>query len=104
MAKKICTNISYYDFELYTNAWYINRSLSEAVKIIYKIFEKGYSVMDILDSYFQFIKICDFIEENNKYKIIHNICQYISYFHTLHEHDIELVFFTDQLIRTMKDN
>ena len=51
----------------------------EATKIIYNIFDKGYSVMDILDSYFQFIKISDIIDEHNKYKIIHNICQYISY-------------------------
>jgi len=104
IAKKICTNISYYDFELYTNAWYKEKSLPAATKIIYNIFDKGYSVMDILDSYFQFIKISGLIGENNKYKIIHNICQYISYFHTLHEHEIELVFFTEQLIRNVKDN
>jgi len=101
IAKKICTNISYYDFEQYTNAWYTKKSLPEAIKIIYGIFDKGYSVMDILDSYFQFIKISNIIEENNKYKIIRNICQYISYFHTLHEHEVELVFFTEQLIRTV---
>jgi len=99
VAKKICTNISYYDFEKYTNAWYIDNSLSEAVKIIYSIFDKGYSVMDILDSYFQFIKICTIIDERDKYKIIHHICEYISYFHTLHESEIELVFFTHQLTR-----
>ena len=104
IAKKICTNISYYDFERYTNAWYVKKSLSEAITIIYNIVDKGYSVMDILDSYFQFVKICNIINENNKYKIIHNICQYISYFHTLHEHEIELVFFTDQLIRTVNIN
>ena len=104
IAKKICTNISFYDFERYTMAWYTNKSLSEAVSIIYNIYDKGYSVMDILDSYFQFIKICNIIDETNKYKIIHHICQYISYFHTLHEHEIELVFFTDQLIRTVNSN
>ncbi len=104
MAKKICTNISFYDFERYTNAWYINKSLSEAIKIIYNICDKGYSVMDILDSYFQFIKISESIDETNKYKIIRQICQYISYFHTLHEHEIELVFFTNELIRTVNSN
>ena len=44
------------------------------------------------------------IDETNKYKIIHHICQYISYFHTLHEHEIELVFFTNELIRTVNSN
>ena len=37
-------------------------------------------------------------------EIIHNICQYISLFHTLHEHEIELLFFTDKLIRTVNTN
>lgn len=104
IAKKICTNISFYDFERYTNAWYVDKSLKKSVDIIYDIYDKGYSVMDILDSYFQFIKICNIIDETNKYKIIHHICQYISYFHTLHEHEIELVFFTNQLIRTVNSN
>jgi len=104
MAKKICTNISYYDFERYTTAWYINNSINEASKIIYAIFDKGYSVMDILDSYFQFIKISDILNEIDKYKIIRYICKYISLFHTLHEHEIELLFFTHQLIRNVKSN
>ncbi|MHA1274491.1 MAG: AAA family ATPase [Promethearchaeota archaeon] len=104
IAKKICTNISFYDFERYTNAWYVDKSLKKSVDIIYDIYDKGYSVMDILDSYFQFIKICNVIDETNKYKIIHHICQYISYFHTLHEHEIELVFFTNELIRTVNSN
>ena len=104
IAKKICTNISFYDFERYTNAWYVEKSLKKSVDIIYDIYDKGYSVMDILDSYFQFIKICNIIDETNKYKIIHHICQYISYFHTLHEHEIELVFFTNELIRTVNSN
>jgi len=101
IAKDVCTNISYYDFERYTYAWYTNKSLADAINIIYNIYDKGYSVMDILDGYFRFIKICDIVDENNKYKIIKNICQYISYFHTLHEHEIELVFFTDQLIKSV---
>ncbi len=104
MAKKICTNISYYDFECYTTAWYVNNSISEASRIIYTIFDKGYSVMDILDSYFQFIKISDILGEIDKYKIIHYICRYISLFHTLHEHEVELLFFTQQLIRNVKAN
>lgn len=102
MAKKICTNISYYDFEHYTTAWYKNQSIVEAYKIINSILEKGYSVMDILDSYFHFIKISSQINEIDKYKIIRYICQYISLFHTLHESDIELLFFTHDLINNIK--
>ena len=57
IAKQVCTNISYYDFERFTTMWYLNNDINGAYKIINTIFKKGYSVMDILDSYFQFIKI-----------------------------------------------
>jgi len=57
--------------------------------------------MDILDCYFQFIKITDLLEEESKYKCITIICSYISLFHTLHEDEIELVFFTYDLIKSV---
>ena len=62
------------------------------------IFDKGYSVMDILDSYFQFIKINSVLEEEKKYQCIKIISSYISRFHTQHEDEVELVFLTHDLI------
>ena len=97
--KNICTNISFYDFEIYTKNWYVNKDLKSAKKVINDIYEKGYSVMDIFDSYFSFIKITDILPENEKYRIIKIICKYISIFHTLHEDKIELVFFTNDLLK-----
>ena len=97
--KEICTNISFYEFEKYTEEWYINKDLKFAIQIINSIYKKGYSVMDILDSYFTFIKITDMIEENIKYKIIRLILKYIALFHTLHENDIELALFTNELLK-----
>ena len=94
--KEICTNISFYEFENYTNAAY-RKNLQKSIKLIYSIYNKGYSVMDILDSYFSFIKITNIIEEDVKYKIIIFILKYIAVFHTLHENDIELVIFTNEL-------
>ena len=38
------------------------------------------------------------MEEDDKYKCITIICRYISLFHTLHENDIELIFFTHELL------
>lgn len=98
-AKLICTNISYYDFEKFTVEWYVKKNLQQAIKIIMCIFDKGYSVMDILNSYFQFVKISNTISETDKYKTIKIICKYISLFHTLHEDEIELLFFTYELIQ-----
>lgn len=98
ISRNICTNISYYDFERYTDLWYKHKNIEDAVKIIFSIFNKGYSVMDILDCYFLFIKTTETIEEEKKYKIIKIICKYISYFHTIHEDEVELVFFTKDLV------
>jgi len=92
--KDICTNISYFDFEKYTKYWYHERDFKKAREIIFSIYNKGYSVMDILDSYFQFVKFTDLLDEQDKYKTIKFIMKYIAYFHTLHENPIELTFFT----------
>jgi replication factor C subunit 2/4 len=97
--KEICTNISFYEFENYTKAWFIEKDLQKSITLIYSIYNKGYSVMDILDSYFSFIKITSIIDENIKYKIIIFILKYIAVFHTLHENDIELIIFTNELLK-----
>jgi len=97
--KEICTNISFYEFEHYTDFWLKEKNLDKAVSKIFDIYNKGYSVMDILDNYFIFIKITDSIQQKIKYKIIKTICEYISIFHTIHENEIELVLFTNKLIK-----
>ena len=98
IAKQICTNISFYDFEKYTKEWHDHGNIGAAIKLIKSIFDKGYSVMDILDSYFQFIKFTPILEEAEKYRCIKIICAYISRFHTQHEDEIELIFLTHDLI------
>jgi len=54
--------------------------------------------MDILDTYFTFIKKTTIINEDIKYKIIPIICKYISIFYNIHEDEIELSLFTNNLI------
>ncbi len=97
--KEICTNISFYEFEEFTKKWYYDKNIDQSLKIIFNIYNKGYSVMDILDSYFIFIKYTELIDELTKYKIIKIICQYISIFHNIHESEIELALFTNNLIK-----
>ena len=101
-AREICTNISFIDYEHYTNYWYIEKDYKKSIKYIFKIFEKGYSVMDILDNYFLFIKITNMLPDNIKFKIIKIILKYIAIFHTEHEYNIELAFFTNDLIKNTK--
>ena len=97
-AKEICTNISFYDFEKYTTKWHQERDIKGAINIIKSIFDKGYSVMDILDSYFNFIKITPILNEFEQYRCIKIICAYICRFHTQHEDEIELIFLTHDLL------
>ena len=96
-AKNICTNISFFEFEIYTELW-MKKDIQNASNSILNIIEKGYSVMDILDGYFSFIKFTDIISENLKYKIIKIICKYITIFHNTHENHIELILFTQELM------
>ena len=101
LAVKLCTNISFITFEEY-NTLLKNNKLNEAIKLIYEIYDKGYSVMDILDSYFLFIKITKNITEEQKYNLIPFICKYITIFHNIHEDEIELALFTNNLIKIFK--
>ena len=75
-----------------------SKKLNQAIQILYSIYEQGYSVMDILDNYFLFIKMTDTLSEDQKYKIIPYLCKYISVFHNIHEDEIELALFTNNLI------
>ena len=97
LASQLCTNISFLTFEEYTN-FIINKKLQSAVCLIYNIYDKGYSVMDILDNYFIFVKNTTILNEDQKYKIIPYICKYITIFHNIHEDEIELALFTNNLI------
>jgi DNA polymerase III delta prime subunit len=98
LANLICTNISFKLFEQYV-ALLKKKNLVEAVKLFYDIYDKGYSVMDILDSYFLFVKSTDKLSEDEKYKVIPYICKYITIFHNVHEDEIELALFTNNLIK-----
>ena len=86
---KICSDIDIYTLEQYTD-YVKNGDINNAIKVIYSIANDGYSVMDILDNYFMFLKNTDKLSENDKYKVVPFICKYITAFHEIHENDIEL--------------
>jgi DNA polymerase III delta prime subunit len=99
-AINLCTNINFIDFEIYTQMCMQN-NITSAIKILYDIFDNGYSVMDIFDNYFLFIKSDYIINELKKYEIIKLLCKYISIFHNIHEDEIELALFTNNLIQIL---
>jgi len=103
LANLLCSNISFVIFEDYTNL-ILKQKLKEAIYILYDIYDKGYCVMDILDNYFLFVKNTKLLSEDQKYTIIPYICKYISIFHNIHEDEIELSLFTNNLINILCNN
>jgi len=99
---QLCSNIDFGIFEKYTN-YILNKDLGLAFDLIYDIYEKGYSVIDILDNYFLFIKITNIVSDDIKYKIIPYICKYITIFYDLHEDEIELALFTNNLVNELSE-
>ena len=97
IAVNVCTNIP---LKIYDNfiKFSMNGKLNKAINILNNIFDQGYSVIDILDNLYLFVKINDNLSENQKYEIIKLICKYIVIFYNVHEDEIELAFFTNNLI------
>jgi len=96
LAMRMCTNISFYSFDEYI-LFLKNDQMSNAIQVLYSIYDKGYSIMDILDSFFFYIKITGLLNECEKYMIIPYICKYITIFHNIHEEEIELALFTNNI-------
>jgi DNA polymerase III delta prime subunit len=96
VANNICTNICFFKFQEYTQCLK-NNELYNAIQIFYNIYDKGYSVMDILDNYFLYIKTTTILTECEKYDIVPFICKYITVFHNIHEDEIELALFSNNI-------
>ena len=58
----------------------------------------GYSVLDILDCFYNFLKLTNSVDDHVKYNIIKVICKYIYIFYSLHEDEIELSLFSNNLL------
>ena len=53
--------------------------------------------MDIYDNYFLYVKLTPLLNETHKYETIKLLCKYITIFHNIHEDEIELALFTNNL-------
>ena len=96
LCKKVCSSVTMSKYESYFIAVQ-NNECKKAINILYEIYDQGYSVIDILDNIFLFLKQTEILEEEVKYKIIKYICKYITAFHIIHENTIELAFLTNNL-------
>lgn len=103
LCKMVCSEINYNDFEIYIQHLR-NKELHKAIDIIYNISSLGYSVVDIYDYLFTFIKGTSLITEDEKYLLIPLFCDYITIFHSVHEDPIELALFTNRVMLTLHKN
>lgn len=102
LIEKICNNICFEDFKKYLDLCVVKQDVQNASRLFLDIYEKGYSVIDILDNFFIYVKSCEELTENQKYQIIPIICKYISVFYNVHEDEVELVLFTNSLVKLFK--
>ncbi len=99
LVNNICSNISYEIFDQYTRA-VLNQQTSEAIKILYSLYDCGYSTMDIYDNYFLYIKSTRLLTDDTmRYHIIKWLCKYITIFHNIHEDEIELALLTHDIVK-----
>jgi DNA polymerase III delta prime subunit len=97
LCKMICSEVNYNHFELYINYLH-NKELHSAIKVLYNISSLGYSVVDIYDYLFTFIKETNLLTEKQKYSLVPLFCDYITIFHSVHEDPIELALFTNRVL------
>jgi DNA polymerase III delta prime subunit len=102
MCRQICSAIPLERYDTYLE--HLRKGeLEKAVGILYEIYDYGYSVIDILDYFFTFVKYSSHLQEEDKYKMIRVLCEYISVYHNIHEHPIELALFTGELAQILKN-
>jgi len=97
----LCSIISFHHYDAYLSELR-QGNMQEAMEIIMNLYDRGFSVMDVLDNFFSYIKHSSpdpHLSNNDKYHMTTFLCKYISYFHNLHEDEIELVLLTNNLYK-----
>lgn len=99
----ICSHVNFSKMNLYFQYLQENK-VEKSIEILFNLYHDGFSVMDILDSIFNYVKMEQVnIEEEIKYKLIKYLCKYITIFHEIHEEEIELALFTNNIIKLFKE-
>ena len=93
---QLSTTISSQEFACFTNACR-NHDFIDMRRVILGILDKGFSMIDILEDYFLYVKHTADIEEKDKYELFKIISNFIMTFHTLHEETIEFYIMGKQI-------
>lgn len=95
--KEICGIVDNEVFEKYTHYW-TAKNIRKANEQLEILIEKGYTMIDILELYFVYIKQQSLLQQHLVLRIISSISEYITYFYSIHESIIELYLITYDLI------
>lgn len=90
------TNIEKKHYINFINACKNNNS-EEANNILLNLSKKGFFFLDILEEFYQYIKM-----SNIEYDFLHLICKYTDLFYDGYDNDIQFYFFTHDSIRLLK--
>jgi len=97
IAKQSSSDIKASIFENYLHELE-NKNLNACIEIFYNLHGDGYSVIDILYNFYNFIKN-ENLPDTFKYNLIPYISKYINNFHNIHEDIIELALFTNNILK-----
>lgn len=78
-----------------------SKKINEGYNYLLEIVENGYSVIDILNELYLFVKITNILNEEEKYKCFKIISDYIVNFITVHEEELELLILTHDLTKIL---
>lgn len=94
--KKCCTLINHDTIIVYFN-YLMKHKIYEGYTYLLKITENGHSVLDILNEIYNYIKYTNLLNEEQKYRSCKIVSSYIVVFITIHEEELELLLFTQEL-------
>jgi len=98
--QKYLLTINYLIFDTYL-VHIAKQEVKLATNILFDLFEKGYSLLDIYYFFYEYIKLSS---NPNKYNLIEQVCVYIQYIYDGYDNKLMLLFFTNDIIVKYKDN
>ena len=95
--KDIIPYITLIDYTLFDNYFELlkNKKLKNGIDILFGLYDKGYSLIDIYHFMYEYIKVSN---HPNKYTIIEKLCLYIQYIYEGFDNKIMLIFFTNEIV------
>lgn len=97
LCMKLFSNVCFKNFEKYIKQLK-KQNLQKSIEELYLVYCQGYSVVDIFDYFFIFLKQTNHLDEMTQYKIIPYLCEYITITNKIHEDPIELALFTNDIM------